>query len=125
MIVYLNFTKGTTTITDGHETGYEHSRSHVLLSVRIVVTDGYSLLIDVYSITAKYKYITVRYQRGYSIGRSNYHWNSIDQYRGSERVNLDMLQNMIIELINDSSIDGQPIEYWRLYQLTEGFRDND
>ena len=101
MIIYLHFPKGSTTITGGTYTGYEHSRTDELISAHIAIDEAYNLFIDNYSIIARYKYITIEYRHHYSIGSWSYRWDSIDNYQGSERTHLDYLHTLIQELLID------------------------
>jgi len=122
MYIYLHFPNGTTTLTDGIQSGYEYTRHDNLITAHIQ-HNHYHIYIDQHSITATYKYIAVRYQRGYSIGRNSYAWASKDNYKGSERVHLQTLQDMIQELIEYRTIDGLDVDYWRISQLLNAMLD--
>ena len=122
MNIFLHFPRGTTTIIDGIHSGYEYDRKDTLLTAHIQ-SEHYNLIIDQYSITARYKYITVRYMRGYSIGRKHYHWSSVEYYQGKERVHLQYLLDLIHEAIHYRTFEGHDIDYWRISQLTQRHND--
>lgn len=121
--IILHFPKGSTTITDGVMSGYDYSRDDVLISAHIAIDEAYSLFIDDYSITAKHKYISINYKHSYTIGRWWYHWNSIDNYKGSERTHLDYLQGLIKELLEHESLNGRPINSYRVSVLLNNLKD--
>jgi hypothetical protein len=125
MIIYLHFQHGTTTINNGEYSGYDYSRTDKLITAHIHIDSLYHLIIDHHSITARYKYITVRYGHGFNIGRWSYPWHCIESYRGSEVKHLNYLCELVHELIEHESIHGKPVENWRVIQLTSQYKDDD
>lgn len=122
MIIYLHFQDGTTTITNGEHSGYDYCRSDTLITAHIQI-DDYHLFIDHHSITARYKYINVRYGINYKIGKHTYPYPSLPFYKGSEAKHLLILDDMINELIQESTVDGESIAYYRIDAMLRYYRE--
>lgn len=122
MIIYLHFKDGTTVINDGIHSGYDYCRSDRLITAHIQSED-YHLFIDAHTITARYKYITLRYGVHYKIGKHTYPYASIHSYNGSEAKHLLVLNDLINELIGEGSIDGEMIQYYRIDALLSPYRE--
>lgn len=114
LITYLHFPDGTQkavqTPTSYDVTGYVPSRRDQLITAHIVTQDGYELYLDTYSLTLKYKYITLNYSR-FSIGRTNYPIILLDAFTGSERSHLIRLRDLRDEILYHRTVDGLPINY--------------
>lgn len=123
MNIKLHFPKGSTSIIDGTYTGYEYSRSDKLINAHITFDESYKLFINQHRLVLSYKYITVNHQHSYTIGRWVYDWNTIDNYKGSEGVHLVYLQCLTQELIEDESLNGRPIDNYRIALLINQFRE--
>ncbi|HCR0901164.1 TPA: hypothetical protein OMT82_000396 [Enterobacter cloacae] len=125
MNITLHFTNGSTTITDGTYSGYEYSRHDKLITAHISIDAAYSLYIDQYSITAKYKYITVVHNLYFTVGRWRYPWCSLDTYTGTEARHLTYLSELINEAIEHDKLNGRPIECYRISEVLKQFKGDD
>lgn len=123
MEITLHFLKGSTTITDGTYSGYEYSRQDKLITAHIIIDEAYHLYLDQYSITAKYKYITVVYAQHYTVGRWHYPWCTIDTYTGSERKHIEYLSALINEAIEHDTLNGRPIDYYRIIEVLKQWKN--
>lgn len=122
MIIFLQFQSGITTInSDGTHSGYEYERHDQLTSAHIQL-GHYNLFLEYQSITARYKYITLRYLRGFNIGRWSYPWHAVTHYNGSEAVHLMNLLDMVNELLQYDTLDGRPIGNWRIDEVLRPHR---
>jgi len=120
--IILHFSKGSTTISDGTYSGYEYSRHDRLITAHIIIDEAYHLHLDQYSITARYKYITVAYRRHYTVGRWRYPWCTIDAYTGSERTHLAYLSELISEAIEHDTLNGRPIDCYRISEVLKQWK---
>lgn len=112
--IYLHFPDGTykaiESTTGRQESGYIPSRKDKLITAHIITQDGYELFIDTYTLTLKYKYITLNYSR-FTIGRTNYPINALDTFSGSELPHLTRLRELRDEILQYRTVDGLPISY--------------
>lgn len=112
--IFLHFPDGTykaiKSTTGRQESGYIPSRKDKLISAHIITQDGYELFIDTYTLTLKYKYITLNYSR-FTIGRTNYPIRELDRFNGSELPHLNRLREIRDEILLHRTVDGLPISY--------------
>ncbi len=108
--IHLHFPNGTQSILSGTYSGYEPSRKDKLITAHITTQDGYGLFIDQYTLTLKYKYVTLDYSR-FSIGQTVYPLVQLCTFKGTEKKHLTRLRDLRDEVMLHGTVDGEPIPY--------------
>lgn len=111
---HLHYPQGTYTAIEtptGYVTdGYIPSRKDKLINAHIVTQDGYELYLDTYSLTLRYKYITLAYN-SLRIGRWHYPVTYIHTCTSSEKNYLRRLDALRLEAIQHGTVDGYELHY--------------
>lgn len=117
MEIFKHYKHGTSYIDcSGESHGYSPSRNELILSVLINI-DEYSIHINPYGISVRYKYIHV-YQSHFKIGRWRYHAAAL---RSSfyEKKRVLHMYDVLNELLNELRIGGEVINDWAVIKVIE------
>ncbi len=122
MDIYKHYSNGITHITDsGQYSGYEPSRTEVILSI-VISTDLYTIRINPHAITLSHKYLRIGLTH-FRVGRWQYPIEALQGYRGNERKRLEHMHSTLIELLTEHSINSQSIKDWGVVRVLESHAD--
>lgn len=120
MLIYYHYTNGTTTSQNGVQTGYEPDRRESPIHIHIDLSP-YQIHIDPYYISVQYKYIRLIYEQYFTVGRWRYPIEAM--HTNAERKHLQYMQELINNMINNNTIDDEPIKEWKLLRVLDTHKD--